>query len=345
MLQIKNLKKIYLGGRARKTLVLDDINLQVNAKEIYGVIGKSGAGKSTLIRCVNLLEKPTQGSVLFDGVDLTKLKEKQLRKERLKISMIFQAFNLLSSRTVYENILLPLEFADIKINKFYENKACELLKLVGLSERKNFYPDELSGGQKQRAAIARALITEPKLLLCDEPTSSLDQEATNNVLVLLKEINKIFGVTILIITHQMHVIKTICDRVAVIDHGKLVEEGDVVTIFTNPKSAITKNLTRSVLHLELPNYLQSKLHKNFQAGLQPIAQLTFIGNSANEPIIANISKKFAVSISILQADLESIHGATLGFLICKFFGTDENITATIKFLEAEKIKVEVIGYV
>lgn len=342
MIQTKHLSKRYSANN-HEALALQNINLQVNRGEVFGVIGKSGAGKSTLIRCINLLETPSDGNVIIDGTDLTRLSAKQLRQQRRQIGMIFQLFNLLESRTAYENVALPLELSG-ESKKRIEKKVLSLLELVNLSDRCDYYPRQLSGGQKQRVAIARALITDPKLLLCDEPTSALDPESTTSILQLLKQINRKLNLTILLITHEMNVIKNICDRVAILDGGCLIEQGSVVEIFTAPKSKITKALTKSALHLELPACLQESLHLEYKAGFNPIVQLTFVGSAANEPIIATLLKRFNVTVNILQADLESIHGAAVGFLICKLIGEKDATQNALRYLTNAEIKVEVIGY-
>lgn len=338
MLQIKDLNKKF-----NETLVLENISFKVNHGEIYGVIGKSGAGKSTLIRCVNLLEIPSGGCVIIDDIDLTTLSTKKLRRERRQIGMIFQHFNLLESRTAYENVALPLELAG-ENKKSITKKVLALLELVNLEDRHNHYPCQLSGGQKQRVAIARALVTNPKLLLCDEPTSALDPESTDSITQLLKQINQKLNLTILLITHEMDLIKNLCDRVAILNDGYLIEEGSVVEIFTAPKSKITKALTKSALHLELPGYLQDNLHAEYKDGLNPIVQLTFVGSAANEPVVAALLKQFDVTASILQADLESVHGAAVGFLICKLIGAQSAIKKALSYLNNINIKTEVIGY-
>lgn len=343
MLQIRDLSKKYHAKNHGETLALQNINLEVSVGEVFGVIGKSGAGKSTLLRCANLLETPNNGKVFVDGTDLTILSTKELRKHRKQIGMIFQHFNLLESRTAYENVALPLEL-DGKNRKYIDGKVRPLLELVNLSDRSSYYPCQLSGGQKQRVAIARALITDPKLLLCDEPTSALDPESTASILQLLRQINHKLNLTILLITHEMSVIKNICDRVAILNDGSLVEQGNVIDIFTAPKSEITKALTKSVLHLELPTYLQNNLHPEYAAGLYPILQLTFVGSATNEPIIATLLRRFNVTVSILQADLESIHGAAIGFLICKLIGDENAAKDALHYLVNSDIKVEVIGY-
>lgn len=342
MIKISNLEKIY-HNKNGQFAALKDISFHVNPGEIFGIIGKSGAGKSTLIRCVNLLEKPSRGQVVVDSLDLTAVNASKLRAARRQIGMVFQHFNLLLSRTVFDNIALPLEFAG-ESHGAIKNKVHSLLELVNLQDRANYYPENLSGGQKQRAAIARALITNSKVLLCDEITSALDPESTSSILKLLQKINSELGITILIITHEMDVIKNICDRVGILDNGELVEQGDVVSIFTSPKADATKKLTQSALHLDLPAYLQEKLKPNFSPGLHPIVRLAFVGKTANEPIVATLLANYQVTANILLADLEQIHGVILGIMLCKLEGADNSIRQAISYLKNLNINVEVIGY-
>ena len=256
MIKLNNITKIF-ELPSKKLTALDNVSLNIEKGQICGVIGASGAGKSTLIRCVNLLEKPTSGSVIVDGVELTGLSDRELVRARRQIGMIFQHFNLLSSRTVFENVALPLELEGESKAKIQE-KITALLDLVGLSEKRDAYPSNLSGGQKQRVAIARALASDPKVLLCDEATSALDPATTQSILKLLKEINRTLGITILLITHEMEVVKQICDQVAVIDQGRLVEQGTVGEIFANPKTELAQEFIRSTFHISLPDeYLEN----------------------------------------------------------------------------------------
>jgi D-methionine transport system ATP-binding protein len=343
MIIIKDLSKTY-QHRAAAVEALQQINLTINANEIFGVMGKSGSGKSTLLRCMNKLEAPSSGKIFFDSTELTALSAAKLREKRRKIGMIFQSFNLLSSRNTYENIALPLELMKVDRHTVHK-KVNHLIELVNLTHHQKHMPSQLSGGQKQRVAIARALITQPQWLLCDEPTSALDPESTLQVLDLLKSIQKELKITIVLITHEMNVIKNTCDRVAVLDQGRLVEQGSVVDIFIRPSTKIAKEFTQHALHLELPSYLKNALKKTPSDQLNPVVQLAFLGNRANEPIIANVLKQFNVTVNILQADLESIQGAAVGFLICKLDGGKESIQQAIQYLNKLNVNVEVIGYV
>lgn len=343
MIELKGLNKTYLTKKAQFE-ALKDINLRVDKGEIYGIIGRSGAGKSTLIRCVNLLERPNSGKVIVDGVNLLDLDAKSLREKRHSIGMIFQHFNLLQSRTVYDNIALPLEL--IAIGKPYiEKRVNALLDLTGLSAHKNHYPSQLSGGQKQRVAIARALATSPKILLSDEATSALDPETTQSILALLKKINRELNLTILLITHEMDVIKSVCDRVGILDQGKLIEEAPVLEMFARPKSEVAKNFTQSALHIHLPESLKQRLHLNPIEGSRPIVKLTFLGEKAEEPIVSSLMTKFNVTTNILQANLEMIHSSTVGMTLCELWGNPGSIEHSIEFIRAQGVEVEVLGYV
>lgn len=288
------------------------MSLTVDKGEIFGVIGTSGAGKSTLIRCVNLLERPNEGQVIVDNVELTKLSDAQLTLERRKIAMIFQHFNLLSSRTVFDNVAFPLELEGKPKSEISE-KVNGLLELVGLSEKAKDYPANLSGGQKQRVAIARALANDPKVLLCDEATSALDPATTKSILQLLKSINQKLNLTILLITHEMEVIKTICDKVAVIDHGQLAEQGKVEQIFIHPEKEITKGFIQSSLNVELPAIYQDAVGNDSKDG-NPLVKILVRGNDEQSSVIINLYEKFDVKAKIISAQLEYV--GHLSFGVC-----------------------------
>ncbi len=339
MIQLKQITKHYLKNK----LALDNINLTINAGEIFGIIGRSGAGKSTLVRCMNLLEHPTSGQVIVDGNDLTLLSIKALRQARLKIGMIFQHFNLLSSRNVFRNVALPLELIGTP-KKEIKAKVDRLLSLVGLQNYADSHPEQLSGGQKQRVAIARALASDPGVLLCDEATSSLDPETTVSILNLLKEINKRLGLTIVLITHEMDVIKQICDRVAVLDQGRVVEQGDVIDIFVEPKDPTTKSLTQKSLHIELPELFLKQLVPDPAPGKSPVLRLAFVGKATEEPVLVNIVREHKIIINFLQADFEYIKECQVGFTICQLIGEAANIENALQYLHDSQVKVEVIGY-
>lgn len=343
MIKVSSLTKQYSQAKGSLS-VLKGIDLSIRQGEIFGIIGRSGAGKSTLVRCLNYLEKPTSGAVTIDGVDLSTLNSSALRAQRKRIGMIFQHFNLLSSRTVAENVALPLELSAIdKIKK--QAKIHELLELVGLSDKANAYPGALSGGQKQRVAIARALACDPVILLSDEATSALDPETTVTILKLLKKINQKLGLTIVMITHEMEVVKSACHRVAVLEQGKVVEQGKVLDIFVSPQSEVTQALTQSALHLELPETIQQAIKAQPFKGGAPIVRIAFVGNTAKEPLLVALYKRFEVSANILQADLEFIDGSPVGVCLSELTGEMEKTKQAIAFLQSEGLGVEVIGYV
>ncbi len=344
MIGLKHLHKTYPNPSGAPIVALQDINLDIQAGEIYGVMGPSGAGKSTLIRSVNLIEKPTSGSVFIDGVDLTTLNPQALRQARREIGMIFQHFNLLSSRTVARNIAFPLELAGLS-QKEIKQRVDQLCELTGLGQRKQAYPHELSGGQKQRVAIARALANSPKVLLSDEATSSLDPETTRSILELLRGINRELKLTILLITHEMDVIKRICDRACILDHGMILEEAPVIELFSRPQTSLAKKFVLSSLHIDLPEALEKQLVAEPDDQCVPIVRLTFLGQKAGEPIMVSLHKQFNVTTNILQAQLNWIHHASIGVSICELLGQREAIVQGIKFIQSEGIEVEILGYV
>ncbi|MFC3914980.1 methionine ABC transporter ATP-binding protein MetN [Pseudaeromonas sharmana] len=343
MINLTAVSKVYGYGDSA-VQALHPTDLQVKRGEIFGVIGASGAGKSTLIRCVNLLERPTTGSVVIDGVDLATQSERDLTLSRRKIGMIFQHFNLLSSRTVAENIALPLELAGLDKARIAQ-RVTELLVLVGLQERAHAYPSELSGGQKQRVAIARALAPEPKVLLCDEATSALDPQTTQSILALLKEINRRLGLTILLITHEMDVVKTICDKVAIIHDGRLVEQGEVAWFFSHAQTALARDFIQSTIHLPIPEEYQRRLSATPEADSWPLLRLGFTGQSVDSPLISEVSRRFGVDVSILSADIEYAGGVKFGYLLAELFAPTMACEQTIEFLRHHQIQVEVLGYV
>lgn len=326
MIELKNLSKIYDNGKTRVEAV-KDINLTIEDGDIFGIIGLSGAGKSTLIRCINFLEKPTEGQVIFDGVDLGAISHKELLKKRQSMSMIFQNFNLLSQRTALDNICYPLEIAGNSKNEARE-KARRLLAIVGLSDKEKSYPVQLSGGQQQRIAIARALATDPKVLLCDEATSALDPTTTSSILNLLKEINKNMGVTIIVITHEMRVIEQICNKVAVIDKSHIVEEGPVKEVFTAPKSQIAKQLI-------LPKNQGVPAAEGFRC-----LRLVFDGTSAFEPIISALSRQCNTDVNILGANTKNIEGVAYGQMLIQLPEDEAKVAGIKEFLDSKKVKYE-----
>ena len=344
MIKLNNITKIFTLPD-KKLTALDNVSLHVPKGQICGVIGASGAGKSTLIRCVNLLERPTHGAVLIDDLDLTQLSEAELVKTRRQIGMIFQHFNLLTSRTVFENVALPLELEN-KSKAEIQEKTTALLALVGLSDKHNVYPANLSGGQKQRVAIARALASDPKVLLCDEATSALDPATTQSILKLLKEINRTLGITILLITHEMEVVKRICNQVAVIDKGRLIEQGTVSEIFSNPKTELAQEFISSTFHITLPEeYLENLSDTPKHAKSYPIIKFEFTGRSVDAPLLSQASKKFGVELSILTSQIDYAGGVKFGFTIAEVEGDEDAITQTKVYLMENNVRVEVLGYV
>ena len=344
MIKLNNITKIFTLPD-KKLTALDNVSLHVPKGQICGVIGASGAGKSTLIRCVNLLERPTHGAVIIDDVDLTQLSDAELVKTRRQIGMIFQHFNLLTSRIVFENVALPFELEN-KSKAEIQEKTTALLALVGLSDKHNVYPANLSGGQKQRVAIARALASDPKVLLCDEATSALDPATTQSILKLLKEINRTLGITILLITHEMEVVKRICDQVAVIDKGRLIEQGTVSEIFSNPKTELAQEFISSTFHITLPEeYLENLSDTPKHAKSYPIIKFEFTGRSVDAPLLSQASKKFGVELSILTSQIDYAGGVKFGFTIAEVEGDEDAITQAKVYLMENNVRVEVLGYV
>lgn len=323
---------------------LSNINLHVKPGEIYGIIGKSGAGKSSLIRCVNLLEKPTTGRVIVAGEELTTLSNKALRVARRKIGMIFQHFNLLNSRTVFENIALPLELAGQTTKQIAET-VHPLLELTGLTDKTHHYPSQLSGGQKQRVAIARALACKPKVLLSDEATSALDPETTHIILDLLKNIRDTLNLTILLITHEMSVIKECCDRVGILHQGQLIEENEVGEFFTHPKTAIAKSFISSPLTKALPAAIAEHVLAFEQPHTHPLWRLSFMEKTATQPIISQLINQFNLRINILQANVEYIKNYALGTMIIAVDGKTDHIHAAMQHLQQLDVQTEVVGHV
>ena len=309
-IEVRHLSKSF-DLKGVKVEALKDINLSIKPGDIYGIIGMSGAGKSTLVRCLNFLERPTEGEVLVGGKDLSTLTEKELRKQRQEIAMIFQHFNLLMQKNVIDNICFPLLLRGEK-KADARRRAMELLKLVDLEEKANAYPSQLSGGQKQRVAIARALASNPKILLCDEATSALDPQTTASILALLKDINEKFGITIVIITHQMAVIREFCKHVAILNHGVLVEEGEVEEIFNHPKSEAAREL---ILGDISENQWNGETRQKERVLEDKCLRIVFTENSAFEPVIANMILKFGVPVNILKADTKNVGGIAKGEMI------------------------------
>ena len=343
LIQLKNITKTFFQ-KGKAITALSDVSLAVPKGKIFGVIGASGAGKSTLIRCVNLLETPTSGEVIVDGKHLTQLSRSELATARRNIGMIFQHFNLLSSRTVRENISFPLELEGMDKNSIAKRVA-ELSALVGLEDKLNEYPANLSGGQKQRVAIARTLATNPKVLLCDEATSALDPATTDSILELLKDINQRLAITILLITHEMNVVKTICDEVAIISGGHLIEQGEVSSVFAHPKTELTRAFLASSLKIAVPNELRSKLSAAPENGKKLLLKLTFSGESADDAVLSEVAIRFAVKNKIVSAQLDYVGSAKFGAILLEVEGSPENNEKAIAYYKELQIGTEVIGYV
>jgi D-methionine transport system ATP-binding protein len=343
VITFENITKTY-GGKTH-VQALKGISLTINDGEIFGIIGKSGAGKSTLVRCINMLEKPTSGKVIIDDKELTAMSDSQLRAERKNIGMIFQHFNLLSSRTVFDNIAFPLELIGAS-KEVIASKVESLLELVGLTDRQYNYPSQLSGGQKQRVGIARALASDPKILLCDEATSALDPQTTQSILELLKDINKRLGITIVIITHEMAVIKAICDRVAVIEGGVIKEQGRVIDIFASPTSETMKEFVKSVVNMELPQGIR-KLGVSDQPApdRDMLVRFRFKGLVTNEPLVVNIARKFNLDVSVLYGNIDYIQDVPFGYLIVVIMGDMEAQAKAFAYIKTQPIESEVLGYV
>lgn len=334
IIEVKNISKKYV--HEKKTVhALQDVSLIIEKGDVYGIIGLSGAGKSTLIRCLSRLVTPSSGKILFAGNDIAHMDKKALRDFRKNIGMIFQHFNLLSSRTVADNITYPLEI--VEVSKEEQNKRVdELLGLVALKEKKRAYPSQLSGGEKQRVGIARALANEPQVLLCDEATSALDPKTTNEILSLLKNINKKLGVTIVLITHDMQVIKQICNKVAVIEAGRIVEEGLVSEVFSDPKHVTTKHFLQSNSH-EIPPEFFKEISPN-----RKLLRLRFKGEVAGDPVISEIVRKFNVDANILLGWIDRLQTVSIGTLIIELTGPSKGIEDTLHYLSLKTVHYEVI---
>lgn len=338
MIEFKDISKQYeLKGQTLHAL--NQINLQIPTGSIFGIIGYSGAGKSTLIRLINLLERPSSGRIIINGTDFTALDAKALRQERASIGMIFQHFNLMQTKTVAANIEMPMKLLGwSKAER--EKRLEELLDFIDLKHKRHAFPDELSGGQKQRVGIARALANHPKILLCDEATSALDPQTTKSVLQLLKKINEEQGITIVMVTHEMDVIETVCDYVAVMEKGDVIETGSTLQIFSQPQHPTTKNFIQTVLQQHLPvNILNNLENQNHNS----IYCLKFLGSSAQETVIQAVIKQFDISLNILFANMTEINGTVIGQMFIQLLGDAQKIQAAIKFLEQHGVQVDQAG--
>lgn len=341
MIQVKHISKTFTTGKGRKVRALNDASFSVEKGEIFGIIGSSGAGKSTIIRCLNLLERPDTGEVWVDGKEFTRLSEKQLQQERRQIGMIFQHFNLLSSRTVFDNIAFPLELNKTPKEEI-QQRVNELLDLVGLQIKANDYPSNLSGGQKQRVAIARALANNPSLLLCDEATSALDPETTKSILKLLQTINDKLKITIVLITHEIQVIKAICHRVAVVKDGNIIESGDKEQIFGAPQNPHTAQFVETAVQAELPIQYQSLLQLKASATCADMLLRVHTRNMTDYSF-AELTENFGIRPHIIEAHIETIGQLILGSFILQIAG--EQTEQAVNYLNKKYLKTEIIGYV
>ncbi len=341
MITLQNISKTFIDG-GKEVQAVKDVNLTIHDGDIFGIIGFSGAGKSTLVRCINLLERPTSGTVTVDDKEITALSAKELRKARKKIGMIFQHFNLMPSRTIFGNVAYPLKGSGLSKQEIAD-KVHNLLELVGISEKENAYPSQLSGGQKQRVAIARALANDPKILLCDEATSALDPQTTKSILKLLQKVNETLGITIVVITHEMDVVKEICNRVAVMDHGNVVEEGEVFSIFATPQNKVTRDFIKTTSNLQ-------KIEELVEAGspvvaLKPgelIVRLSYIEKNASEPLISAVTEKFGIILNIIFADVEIVQNAPIGGTVAIVSGDRDKVEQALTYLKEKNVGVEVI---
>lgn len=334
MIEVKDLVKVYETKKSKVTGV-DHVNLSIKSGEIFGIVGYSGAGKSSLLRCLNLLERPTSGEIIINGVNLTKLSSKQLRQARLKIGMIFQHFYLLNAKTVFENVAFALRAANYPAAKL-KGRVNDLLDMVGLAEKHDAYPSQLSGGQKQRVGIARALANDPSVLLCDEATSALDPSTTKSILNLLKRINQELGITIVIITHEMEVVKEICDRMAVMQSGKIVEEGRVYDLFSNPALPLTRDFIETVMQFEIPSHILDHCKGK-------IVKIQFKGAIAEEAVLSDVFQRFHVKGNFLHGKIEYIKEKPLGIFIMELVGDAADVEKATRYITEKTQSLEVIS--
>lgn len=341
MIELTHISKNFVSG-GRTVHAVQDVSLSIGKGEIFGIIGFSGAGKSTLVRCINLLERPTSGSVTVDGKEMTALSARELRQARKKIGMIFQHFNLMPSRTVFGNVAYPLRGSGLSGEQIAD-KVHRLLELVGIGDKAEAYPKQLSGGQKQRVAIARALANDPNVLLCDEATSALDPQTTKAILRLLKDLNEKLGITVVIITHEMAVVKEICDRVAVMEHGRVVEQGEVFNVFADPRQEITRSFIHTTSNLRKIEELIEEDSPVVQ--LKPgelIVRLSYIQRNVSEPLISTVSRKFDITLNIIFSDIAIVQNAPIGGTVAIISGERAQITQAMQYLIEKNVGVEVI---
>ena len=341
MIRLENVSKTFTDSN-KEVHAVNNVSLTINDGDIFGIIGFSGAGKSTLVRCINLLEKPTDGKVFVDDAEITALSGKELRKARKKIGMIFQHFNLMPSRTIFGNVAYPLRGSGLSKEEIRE-KVHHLLELVGISEKENAFPSQLSGGQKQRVAIARALANDPSILLCDEATSALDPQTTKSILKLLQQLNQTLGITVVVITHEMAVVKEICNRVAVMDHGDVVEEGEVFHVFASPKESLTRSFIKTTSNLQKIEELiaaDSPVVATKQGEL--IVRLSYVEKNTSEPLISTVTQKFGIILNIVFADVEIVQNAPIGGTVAIVSGESSRIDEALQYLRDKNVGVEVI---
>ncbi|WP_413524590.1 methionine ABC transporter ATP-binding protein [Carnobacterium divergens] len=343
MIQLEQVS-VTFKTKDQQITAVEQVDLTVEKGDVFGIVGYSGAGKSTLVRTINLLQRPTSGKVIVADRDLLSLTPKELRRARKKIGMIFQHFNLMASRTIADNVAYPLKHSSLSKKELNE-KVSGLLELVGLSDKHNAYPSQLSGGQKQRVAIARALANDPEVLLCDEATSALDPKTTSSILTLLKELNRKLNLTIVIITHEMQVVKEICTKVAVMEKGRVVEEGNLVQIFTQPRKTITKDFINTATHVD--QGLETILTHPSLLDLQPndiLAKVSYVGATTSEPLIAHLYSQFTISTNILFGNIEILQDTPTGNLIVIFSGEKIKRDQALAYLVSKDIKVEIIEH-
>lgn len=341
MIRLENVSKTFTDSN-KEVHAVNNVSLTINDGDIFGIIGFSGAGKSTLVRCINLLEKPTDGKVFVDDAEITALSGKELRKARKKIGMIFQHFNLMPSRTIFGNVAYPLRGSGLSKEEIKE-KVHHLLELVGISEKENAFPSQLSGGQKQRVAIARALANDPNILLCDEATSALDPQTTKSILNLLQQLNQTLGITVVVITHEMAVVKEICNRVAVMDHGDVVEEGEVFHVFASPKEPLTRSFIKTTSNLQKIEELiaaDSPVVATKKGEL--IVRLSYVEKNTSEPLISTVTQKFGIILNIVFADVEIVQNAPIGGTVAIVSGESSRIDEALQYLRDKNVGVEVI---
>ena len=341
MIKLENIDVTFKQG-IKVVNAVKNVSLHVEPGDIYGIIGYSGAGKSTLVRTINLLQRPTKGNVVVNGVNLLKLKPKGLRAARKKIGMIFQHFNLMNTLSVFDNVAFPLKKSG-KTKSEIEEKVLSLLELVGLEDKVNSYPRQLSGGQKQRVAIARALANDPNVLLCDEATSALDPKTTYSILELLQKVNVQLGITIVIITHEMQVVKEICNKVAVMEEGEVIEQGSVLEIFTNPERDLTKDFIDTATHINqgIETVLSHEQLLNLQEG-DYLVKISFVGASTGEPLITKLSTQFQVAANILFANVEIIQDTPVGTLLVGLSGEKSGIENALSYIKEQGVSVDVL---